>query len=237
MSDSVSAIGFVNKDLPAKNKMIGIGLTALGVILLAASFTVDHTRASYNTIILFMYLFGIGIGSLFFVALEYIVGAVWSVPFRRIAEILSLMVFVAPLFAIPLYFNMHSVFEWTHLEVVAQDTILSSKQAYLNESFFWIRSIAIFAIMILFYFIIVKPSYKQDKSHSQKTTKRITVFSAIFMPVFAIATSVMAMDWIMSLEPHWFSTIFGVYYFAGALLTTLALLTFIGVSLGEKGYL
>lgn len=236
-SANASVYEYVRKDLPAKNKMYGFGLTLIGIILLGLSYSMEPTRASYNTIIVFMYLFGIGLGSLFFIALEYIVGAVWSVPFRRIAEILSKMVFIAPLFAIPIYFNMHSVFEWTHLEEVAKDAILTAKAPYLNEGFFWIRTIAIFVLMIFFYLIMVRPSFKQDLTKNPKLTSRNAKISAVFIPIFAISTTVIAMDWMMSLEPHWFSTIYGVYYFAGSLLTVLALIAFIGVTLGEKGFL
>jgi hypothetical protein len=91
--------------------------------------------------------------------------------------------------------------------------------------------------MVIFYFLLVRPSYKQKTAKSNKLVSRTTKFSALFMPIFAVGTTIIAIDYMMSLEPHWFSTIFGVYYFAGSLLTCLALLTFIGVSMGEKGYL
>ncbi len=73
-----------------------------------------------------------GLGSLFLVAIEYLGGAVWSTPFRRVAEILASTLLIVPIVAIPIYFNLHDVYHWTHLEVVATDEILSHKSPYLK---------------------------------------------------------------------------------------------------------
>ncbi|MBK7106439.1 MAG: quinol:cytochrome C oxidoreductase [Ignavibacteriae bacterium] len=182
-----------------------------------------------------MFVTSIGLGSLFLVAIEYISGAVWSTPFRRIAEILSSLLLVVPILAIPIYFNLHDVYHWTHLDVVANDKILSQKSPYLNEAFFTIRIVGYFVIWILFYFLISRNSKKQDVSKDQTLTKKNVKLSAIFIPFFAITITFSAIDWMMSLEPHWFSTIYGVYYFAGTFLSSLSLITFLVVYLHEKG--
>jgi hypothetical protein len=114
----------------------------------------DPTRSAFNNIILLMFLTSIGLGSLFLVAIEYLAGAVWSTPFRRIAEILASILIIVPVFAIPIYFNLHDLYHWTHIEVVATDKILSHKSPYLNEAFFTYRIIGYFVIWILFYFMI-----------------------------------------------------------------------------------
>jgi len=88
-----------------------------------------------------------------------------------------------------------------------------------------------------FYFLFIKNSRSQDLSKDQSLTKRNIVLSAIFIPLFAISLTMAAVDWMMSLEPHWFSTIFGVYFFSGSVWGSLAALTLIGVLLREKGYL
>jgi hypothetical protein len=230
-------LDYQKKNLPSRNTAIGGILVLLGVVIAAVAFMVDPQRASFNTIISMMFLVGVGFGSLFLVALEYIVGAVWSVPFRRITEFLTVLLFIAPILVIPLFFNMHGIFEWTHKEVVANDPFLSQKTPYLNEMFFIIRTVAIFVLMWLFYFLIVGKSQKQDKTNNSKTSKTITKISALFMPLFAVSITVFAIDWLMTLEPHWFSTIFGVYYFAGSLLTALAVTTFAAVTLNEAGYM
>lgn len=230
-------LDYQKKNLPARNTVIGAVVLILGLILAGTAFAFDPQRASFNTIITMMFILGVGFGSLFLVALEYVVGALWSVPLRRVTEILSTMLFVAPLLAIPLFMNMHDVFEWTHTHVVEHDPFLKAKAPYLDETFFMIRTIAVFAIMWLFYMLIVGKSQKQDKTKNPKTSKTLARISAAFMPIFAISITVMAIDWLMTLEPHWFSTIFGVYYFAGSLLSALALTTFAVVTLNEAGYM
>lgn len=222
------------KPLPAKIALAGFVLLALGVLMMIAAFAVDHERASFNGIISLMFLLSIGMGSLFVIALEYLVNADWSIPFRRIAEILSVVVFVVPLLSIPLFFNLHDLFHWTHIEDVLKDPILRNKMPYLNEQFFSIRSAATFLLMIIFWYFLAGRSFKQDKSPTANYRKTTTKFSAAFMPVFAITLTAMAIDWMMSLEPHWFSTIYGVYYFAGSFSVTLAVITLISILLNER---
>ncbi|MCF8240795.1 MAG: quinol:cytochrome C oxidoreductase [Melioribacteraceae bacterium] len=184
-----------------------------------------------------MFLSSVGVGSLFLVVIEYLGGAVWSVPFRRISEFFGAVLLILPIIAIPVYFNLHDLFHWTHIESVAGDKLLEEKSPYLNEMFFTIRVLAYFLIWIMFYLVITRNSRKQDVSGDQKLTKKNIRYSAIFIPVFAITLTFASIDWLMSLEPHWFSTIFGIYYFSGTVLTALAIATFAIVSLNEKGLL
>lgn len=235
MSSTLNNIDYVKKDLPPIINKIGYGLTAIGLILVILAYFSDPTRSAFNNILLLMFVTSIGLGSLFLVALEYIGGAVWSTPFRRVAEVLSSTLLIVPVLAIPIYFNLHDVYHWTHLEVVAVDELLSHKSPYLNEAFFTARIIGYFVIWILFYFIITKNSEKQDKTKDQSLTKKNIRNSAVFIPFFAITLTFASIDWMMSLEPHWFSTIFGVYYFAGTFLAALAIITFLVVYLNEKG--
>ena len=226
---------YVNRELPPVLSTIGRILTVVGLILVILAYFTDQTRSAFNNIILLMFLTSIGLGSLFLVAIEYIAGAVWSTPFRRIAEILGSILLILPIVAIPVYFNLHDLYHWTHLDAVTTDKILKHKSPYLNETFFTIRIIGYFVIWILFYFLISKNSQKQDKTKDQGLTKKNVRLSAIFIPFFAITITFAAIDWMMSLEPHWFSTIFGVYYFSGTFLSALAIITFLVVFLNEKG--
>ncbi len=228
-------VDYIKKDLPPIITKIGTVLTIIGLILVVLAYFTDPTRSAFNNIILLMFLTSIGLGSLFLVAIEYLGGAVWSTPFRRIAEILSSILLILPIIAIPIYFNLHDVYHWTHLDVVANDEILSHKSPYLNETFFTIRIIGYFIIWILFYFILTKTSQKQDETKDAQLTKKNIKNSAFFVPFFAITVTFASIDWMMSLEPHWFSTIFGVYYFSGTFLSALAIITFFIVYLTEKG--
>ncbi|MFH1527200.1 MAG: quinol:cytochrome C oxidoreductase [Bacteroidota bacterium] len=232
-----SSVEYTKKQLPKKLSQVGIALLILGLVLSVAAYILEPVRSAFNNAIMLMFLSSIGVGSLFFVALEYLGGAVWSTPFRRISEFLAAVLLILPIVVLPLLFNLHDLFHWTHLDVVESDKILSGKSGYLNASFFIIRTVAFYAIWILFFVLITRNSYKQDLSGDQKLTAKNIKLSAIFMPLFAITVTFSAIDWLMSLEPHWFSTIFGVYYFSGTVLAGLAAVTFIVVVLNENGYL
>lgn len=237
MSNHEHTVLYEKKPLPKQIMTVGAILTLIGLVLGVLAYFVEPARANFNTVIAFMFLTSIGFGSMFIVALEYLAGAVWSTPFRRIAEIFAMLLFVAWIFTIPGMLGMHNLFHWSHADVVAKDEILKQKAPYLNTTFFIVRNLVIFAIAMLFHKIIAGGSAKQDITGDQKITTRNIKFAAGFMPFFAISITLLAIDWMMSLEPHWFSTIYGVYYFAGSFLAALAALTYTVIRLNEKGLL
>jgi hypothetical protein len=225
------------KELPKKFSTIGWILVLLGILLVVVSYLVNPMRASFNNVIALMFMTGISIGALVLVALEHLSGAVWSTPMRRVSEFLAASIPFVAVLGIPLLFNLHGLFSWTHTDVVKGDAVLQGKSPYLNTAFFVLRYIGIFTVLFLFYFIFTRNSRKQDVTKDQNLTKKNVRLSAGFMPIAAIGLSFLAIDWMMSLEPHWYSTIFGIYYITATLLAGLAATTFAIVSLNEKGYL
>ncbi|MDR3611489.1 MAG: quinol:cytochrome C oxidoreductase [Ignavibacteriaceae bacterium] len=229
--------GYIKKELPAKVGTIGLVFLAAGIVFGTLGFITDPQRAAMSYLPAFMFLVSIGIGSLFLVAIEYLAGADWSVPFRRIAEFLSSLLPLLIILVIPLLLNMKNLFSWTHIELVSNDPILQGKAPFLNSVFFITRVFVILLIWTAFYLKFIMNSRKQDVTGDQALTKNSIVFSGIFMPVFAFTITLTAVDWLMSLEPRWFSTIFGVYFFSGAVWSSLAAVTFIAIKLKENGYL
>lgn len=236
MSIPVSAEGW-RKELPASVTRLGWILLIAGVAIAALGYTVDARRMAFDNIIGYLFLASVAAGSVFLVALEYIGGAVWSVPTRRVNEFLGALVLLLPLIALPMFFHLHDVYHWTHEEVVAADKLLAGKSPYLNVNFFVLRFVLIFAVWSLFHFLFTRNSTKQDTTKDQKLTTINIRLAAVFMPVFAISLTLTAVDWAMSLEPHWSSTIFGVYYFSGTVLAALSAATYIIIKLHEYGYL
>jgi hypothetical protein len=224
------------KELPTNIVKLGWALTVIGLVLVVLSYVTDAQRAGFNNIIGFTFLASVAVGAVFFIALEYIAGAVWSTPFRRVLEFLGMLLIPVVLLAIPIFMNFHDLYHWTHADVVANDKVLQSKSPYLNEQFFTIRFVIYIVIWSLFYFIFRHNSLKQDQDSDQKRTKKNIALAAAFIPLLAISISLFSIDWLMSLEPHWFSTMFGVYYFTGSILTALAVTTYFVVVLSEKGY-
>lgn len=233
---SQTKIEYVKKELPKKIEMTGWMFLVVGVLLGVLAFYVDATHAKFSYLVGFMFLLSVAVGAMFWIGIEYLSGADWSVPFRRISEFLASLLPLLVLLVIPLFFFMHDIFHWTHADAVATDKVLQGKAPYLNETFFIIRVAVCFGVWLLFYFLFTRNSQKQDSTKDQSYTTKSNRLSAIFIPLFAITVTIASIDWMMSLEPHWFSTIFGVYFFAGAVNAALGVLTFIVIKLKEKGY-
>ena len=219
-----------------KVRLIGWGFVWLGVALYALGYIVDAREAAFNNALSFLYLTSIGIGALFFIALEYITGAVWSVPIRRVHEFLAQLIPFAALLAVPLLFNLDDLFVWARKDIMASDAMLRLKEPYLNQTFFIARFIGIFIVWKIFIRLLTRNSMRQDATADPRLTKINTILSAFFMPVFAVTLTILAVDWGMSLEPHWYSTIYGIYFFAGTAIAALAASTLCIVALYERGY-
>ncbi len=211
----------------------GIIVLLIGVIFSVLAFFVDAQRASVNNLIAFLFITGIALGSLFLVALEYISGAVWSVPMRRIPEFLSGIIPYIPFFMLPLLFNLDDLFHWTHSQLLEADELLKAKEPYLNVPFFITRTVISFLLWVLFYWLFSKNSQKQDSTAEERLTRNNIRLAAVFIPVFGLTVTLLAIDWAMSTEPHWYSTIIGVYFFAGIVISALAATTYIVIRLFE----
>jgi hypothetical protein len=227
---------FEAKPLPARFKQISFGLLFLGLVLSALAFTIDSHRALANYNVIFSLLVSVVVGNLFLFAIEYLSGAVWSTVMRRVNEIFISFVPIVFVLGLLILFNSHSIFHWAHEEAVKTDKLLQWKSPYLNESFFIIRYFIYFVVWILFALVMIKNSFNQDKSKDQILTYKNSRLSGAFIPFFAITLTFFSIDFLMSTEPHWFSTIFGVYYFSGTVLAALSVLTLAVIFLHEQGY-
>lgn len=227
---------YQKKELPAGLFKLGLMLFLVDTALTLLAFFIDQERAIFNYLVTYMMIVSIGLGSLFLIALEYIAGADWSTPFRRIPEFFAGLLPVLLVLVIPLFVFNHDLFHWAHKEAVADDKILQGKAPYLNVTFFIVRTFVFIGLWTLFYWMMTRNSRMQDVNKDQTLTKKNIRLAAIFIPIFALSLTFTAIDFMMSLEPHWFSTIFGVYFFAGTVVAALAAITFAVILLKEKGY-
>jgi hypothetical protein len=213
---------------------ISIVLGLAGVI--AASLFMGRERFWANWILWFLFLLTIGLGSLFIVALEHVVGARWSIPLRRIPERLSsLALLMGPASLIAL-FSLRFLYSWAKPDS-AQDPIIAGKAAWLNIPFFSLRVVLCAGLWFLAYWILVSGSLKQDQKRDPRFNLRARRFAPLFMVLFGITITVVAFDWISSLEAAWYSDIFGVYIFAGTFLAGLAATTLAALYLKSRGRL
>ena len=223
-----------------KMKTAGIALLALGAVGMAAVFFVSgEERFFADYLIGFWYFAGISVTMMFFSALQFLARAGWSASIRRVAENFAGMVPWIGLFLVPIIVNIyghHSIYEWSH-ESALTDPILMKKAAYLDKTFFVIRM----AVYCLLWFgmskFVIGNSLKQDSASDIKPTRKNWKRAAPWVLVYALTITFAAFDLLMSLEPHWFSTIWGVYSFAGHFVAALAIISLMLVSLHNKGLL
>lgn len=216
-----------------------IALTAMagiGGALLVLGFILDRERAWHAYLVSFFYFTCMALGGLFFTAIQHAVAAGWSVNIRRLAESLTAFIPWVFLLGLPIaIFAGKDLYLWLDADVVAKDTILQGKEAYLNKIFFIVRFVIFAAAWFFFSKKIVGFSLEQDKDGQDHWTEQAQKWSIAFLVVFALSFSLFSVDFLMSLEPHWFSTIFGVYCFAGLFQSTLALLTLMALFVERQG--
>jgi hypothetical protein len=144
--------------------------------------------------------------------------------------------FLAVLF-IPIIAGIGDLYHWSHREIVAADPVLTEKSAYLNTGFFIVRAILYLGIWLFLARGLYKTSIAQDKNYRDGQMQHMRKLSAPGMVLFAFTITFAAFDWLMSLDAHWYSTAFGVYIFAGSLLSALAFITLATIFLREKNHL
>ncbi|MDB5039027.1 MAG: hypothetical protein JWQ35_2555 [Bacteriovoracaceae bacterium] len=212
-------------------------LVALGLLSLKLMMIQNETAAWFHILIGSLLFLGFGLTGLFFTSIQFLTSAKWSVALRRVMEAMALTLPVAGLLFIVVFFGIHHLFEWSHPDVVAADAILKGKAAFLNEHFFGIRLIAYFAIWIGASWILIRNSFKQDISGDASLSRKNFKISAFVLVLFGLSVTLAAFDLLMSLEPHWFSTIFGIYFFAGFFEAGLAMLLILTWTLYRSGTL
>jgi hypothetical protein len=214
-------------------KSLGIGI--FGLLLSVAGYIVNSHQLFYSYLTAFAFWFTIAMGGFFFVMLHHLTNATWSIVLRRIAENLMSNIVVMAILFIPVILGIKDLYHWSHPDLVAADPLLLKKTPYLNIPFFIIRAAIYFGIWMLLSRLLYKTSLAQDKAASDSQIKCFRKISAPGMILFAFTISFAAFDWFMSLDSHWYSTIFGVYIFSGGLLTGLAFITLITIYLKTKG--
>jgi len=208
--------------------IIGAAVTVIGIVFVPQRTWASLLLANY-------YILGIGVAAVVFLALLYVSNAGWATAIRRVPESITSVLPVSGIVMLLTMFGIHSLYEWSHADVVANDHLLKEKTAWLNVPFFVIRTVVYVVLWILFAFILVKRSRKQDEDGDIKHTKRNKTASAMFLVTFGLTFTLASMDWLMSLEPHWYSTIFGIYNFCGSFLNGLAVITLVVLLLKRMG--
>ncbi|HRI71455.1 MAG TPA: hypothetical protein PK156_44785 [Polyangium sp.] len=215
---------------------LGMGLAAIGVVAAGIGYSTDPKRFAFSYLVGFLFVATIALGGLCFVQIQHLTQASWSVVARRQAEWLAgLLPAVALLFAPVIAFSHTIYHHWMGPEA-AHDPILQHKANYLNPNAFYFRAAVYLVVWVALATFFTRTSRQQDESGDKSLSKRMQAASAPATMLFALSVTFAGFDWVMSLNPHWYSTIFGVYIFAGCMTSSLAVLALMTVRLQENGY-
>ena len=242
-------------------KLIGVVLVVIGILIVAfgghgqeEGEAVGHHyhwlhRVWINLWINNIYFLGIALTGVLFLALQYASQAGWSAYIKRIPEAfggwlyvafgLTLVSFGLANYAGPYHFHM---FHWLDSSLYVEggenyDAIIAGKQSYLNLTFFLARMVAYFVLWIIMFRYIRNESLKEDLYGGETHWRKLRKYSTFFIILFAVTSSTAAWDWVLSIDTHWFSTMFGWYVFSSWFVGGLAAMTLIIIWLREKGYL
>lgn len=190
-----------------------------------------------------VFFLGIAIIGVFFVAFNYVAQAGWGTLIKRIPEAFGYYLPVGAILTIILILiGGHTLFHWMDSSLYDKtsphyDEILDSKTWWLNIPFFWARTIVFLAAWIGLWALLRKFSVQEDIEGGDKFFHKSNYWSATFLVVFGLSSSMLAWDWVMSMDPHFFSTMFGWYVFASWFVSGLATITLVIILLKEAGYL
>ncbi len=229
-----------------KLRNITFVMMAVGVIAIAMGFfTVDPARVWANLLLNNFYFLLLALGASFFLALQYIAQAGWASGFKRVPEAMIQYIPIAGvLMLLIMIFGMDSLYVWVnpqdHLNILDEHDLhlLHHKHAYLNTTFFLIRLVIIFASWVLLQGYLRKLSLKEDedKANAMKWFEKSHTWSKIYIFVYAITFIFAMVDWIMSIEPTWFSTLFAIKNFISAFFHGSTTILLIVLYLHSKGH-
>jgi hypothetical protein len=248
----------LNYTFTKKTKNITIGLMVIGFITIVAGFLTDHApdgvshdeyhhnRIWANLLVNGWFYMGIALLATFFMALQYVAEVAWSVAVKRIFEAVSsyLPIGGAVMLVILLagQFGVHHLYHWMDPDVInpespKYDEVIANKHGYFAPWFFWLRALIYVGVWVMFQRGFLKRSLEQDLHGGTALHFKQMGKAAAFMVFFAVTSSTAAWDWMMSLDVHWFSTMYGWYAFSGMWISALTTIILFVLYLKRRGYL
>jgi hypothetical protein len=203
-------------------RVMGVALAVLGGAALAANLT-GGTDAFYRSYLYgYLFVLAFGLGSMGLLMLHHLVGGAWGFIIQRILEAGASTLPVLTLLFVPVALGASDLYHWMDAEAVAHDHLLSHKAPYLNYTFWLVRAAVYFAVWNAMSFQLVAWSRQQDRTGDGFLSNRMRALSGPGMVLYFITMTFAAFDWAMSLEPHWFSTMYGLIFVQAQGLTAMA---------------
>ena len=217
--------------------MIGGAAALLGAVLCAVLGMGNPKQFFFSWLVSFLFFLSLALGGLFFVLIQYASQGSWGIVVRRIGESIFTTIPVMAALFLPLLLGMHHLFEWSVPGAADHDALLRWKSPFLNVPFFLIRALIYFGSWSFIAVMYYRQSRGQDATGDPGISARLRRLAGPSIIVLALTSSFASVDWIMSLTPHWYSTMFGVYFFAGAFVGFIALLSILAVAMRRAGLL
>jgi len=201
----------------------GLIAGVVGLILCGVGFTTDSEQFYHSYLTGYLYWVAIAVGCLGWCMINHLTEGHWGLPARRIWEAASRTIPLLAILFLPIWFGMDHIFSWTHAD--PSDEILAGKATYLNSTFFTVRALIYFGLWILFATLLSRFSMSQDsddQANYDVWAFRLRKVSGPGLLFMALSVTFYSVDWVMSLDPHWFSTLFGFLFAASDLLAAMA---------------
>jgi hypothetical protein len=214
-----------------------LGVVAfVALALCGAGAAIDPQQLSYSWLFAFGFFFTLCAGCFFWTIVHYATDAEWTVVVRRQLENIAVLIGILAVFFIPIFLLRHHLYQWMNIPPDKEPN-LDSKRAYLNLNFFVVRALFFLGFFIIASLLLRRLSVRQDKDGNPGFTIRLRQVSFASLPLFALCLTFGAYDWLLGLQYRWFSTMFGVYIFAGAAGASMSLLVLVITALRNAGYL
>jgi hypothetical protein len=197
-----------------------VGVVGLALCILGAF--VSRDQFFYSYLMAYVFWLGIALGSLGIVMLHNLTGGAWGIVIRRLLESAMRTLPLMLLLFLPLLFGLPSLYEWARPEALAGDAVLQHKSAYLNVPFFLLRSALYFALWIGAAYLLTRWSRDHDRTADPRLIQRLRILSGPGLVLYVLTITFASIDWLMSLEPHWYSTIYGVHFLGSHALSAFA---------------
>ena len=204
-------------------KQFGMIAGVLGVVLAVAGFFMSGADRFYEAyLVAYTFWMGVVLGAMALLMVQHLSGGVWGIVLRRPFEAAVRTLPVMTVLFLPIVLGMHSLYEWSHEGIAQTDPVIAAKAAYLNTPFFLIRQVIYFAIWNLMGFLLTTWSAEHDRTGDPALIGKMSTLSGAVLVIYFLTVTFAMVDWTMSVNPHWFSTIWGMLYIGGQGLSAFA---------------
>jgi hypothetical protein len=217
MSEPVASAARMDR-LQRASLIVGV----VGLAVCAGAGIFDPARFFRSYLLAFLYWSGIPLGCLAVLMLHYLTGGGWGFLIRRPSEAATRTLPAVALLAVPLLLGIPRLYIWAHPDAVAADPLLLHKRVYLNAPFFTARAVAYFVIWVVLARALNRWSAELDETGAPSLARRLYALSGPGLVLYGLTMSLASLDWLMSIEPDWFSTIYSAVFMAGQVLSALA---------------